>query len=134
MTPTHAAKQDDTPVKTILVVEDDDGIGEFMVQCIQQETSYQVIRFADGYEAWTLMQYRRLLPNLLILDYNLPGMTGIEFYDRIHARKEFEHIPALIVSAYYKLCQEAATIRHLACLEKPFELDSLLNMIDRLMV
>ncbi len=132
MAPTRTAQEDKTPSKTILVIEDDDGIGEFIVQAIQQETSYHAIRFTDGYEAWTLMQYRRLLPNLLMLDYNLPTMTGIELYDRIHARKEFEHIPALIVSASRNLCKEAAKVRNLACLEKPFALDDLLNMIERL--
>lgn len=134
MAPTDTARQDKIIVKTIIVVEDDDGIGEMIVQTIQQEMPYHVIRFADGYEAWTIMQYRRLLPNLLILDYNLPGITGIELYDRIHARKEFKHIPALVVSAHYKLCQEAAKVRHLACLEKPFELQALLDMIERLIV
>lgn len=134
MASTLAAQKNNTPIKTIVVIEDDDGIGEFIVQAIQQETSYHIIRFADGYEAWTLMQYRRLLPNLLILDYNLPTMTGIELYDRIHARKEFAHIPALVVSAHHKLCKEAAKIRNLACLEKPFALDDLLNMIEQLIM
>ena len=80
------------------------------------------------------MQYRRLMPDLLILDYNLPVMTGIELYDRIHARKEFEHIPVLIVSAYHKLCKEVAQERNLPCLEKPFALDDFLKMVENLMV
>ena len=134
MTATHASRQADKNVKTILVIEDDDGIADFIVQAIQQETPYQAIRFADGYQAWTVMQYQRLLPNLLILDYNLPVMNGIELYDRIHARKEFEHLPALIISAYYKLCREAAKARNLKCLEKPFALDDFLNMIETLIV
>ncbi len=134
MTFTHASRQDDKNIKTILVIEDDDSIAEFIVQAIQQETPYQVIRYADGYEAWALLQYQRLLPNLLILDYNLPVMTGVELYDRIHARKEFEYLPALIISAYYKLCREAAKVRNLKCLEKPFALDDLLNTIEMLIV
>jgi DNA-binding response OmpR family regulator len=134
MAPPRSAQEDDTTVKTILVIEDDTAIGEFIVQAIQQETSYQAILFADGYQALTLMNNQPLLPNLLILDYNLPLMTGIEFYDRIHASKEYEHLPALIVTAYPRLCHEAAKARNLACLEKPFALDALFEMIGRLMV
>jgi DNA-binding NtrC family response regulator len=134
MTPTRTSQGADKHTKTIVVIEDNDSIGEFIVEVIQQETSYQALRFADGYEAWTLMQYRRLLPNLLILDYNLPHMTGIELYDRIHARKEFAHIPAFIMSAHLNVCKEAAKERELACLEKPFALDDLLDMIERLIV
>lgn len=134
MAPTPAAQEDGTIAKTILIVEDDKAIGEFIVQVILQETPYQAIHFADGYEAWTHIHNQHRFPNLLILDYNLPVMTGVEFYDRLHANNEYEHIPALIVSAYPRLCQEAAKIRNLACLEKPFALDALLDMIEKLIV
>lgn len=134
MAPTRATQEDGTITKTILIVEDDNAIGEFIVQVIEQETPYQAIRFADGYEAWTSIQDQPSLPNLLILDYNLPFMTGVELYDRIHASKEFEHLPALMVSAYPRLCKEAAKVRNLACLEKPFALDDLLNMIEKLIL
>lgn len=133
MPPTRAA-QDGTTLKTILIVEDDDAIGELIVQVIQQETPYQAIHFTVSDEAWTCIHTLPLLPNLLILDYNLPGMTGVEFFDRVHANEEYEHIPALIVSAYPRLCKEAAKVRNLACLEKPFALDVLLNMIEKLIV
>lgn len=134
MAPTRTAQVDGTTAKTILIVEDDDAIGEFIVQVIQQETSYQAIHFADGYEAWARIHNQSLLPNLLILDYNLPHMTGIEFYDRLHTNKEYEHIPVLIVSAHPQLCRDAAKVRNLACLEKPFALDALLGMIEKLIV
>ncbi len=133
MTASPAGK-DNPHARTILVVEDDEAIGEFIVQAIQQETPHQALHFTDGYKAWNLMQYRRVMPALLILDYNLPVITGIELYDRIHAQKEFEHIPVLIVSAYHKLCKEVAQERNLPCLEKPFALDDFLNMVEQLMV
>lgn len=107
MESTGAAQHEDTTARIILVIEDDDDIGALIVETIQQETPHRAIRFADGYEAWNLLGYQRLLPDLLILDYNLPTINGIELYDRIHARKEFEHIPALIVSAYPQICKKS---------------------------
>jgi DNA-binding NtrC family response regulator len=134
MTTTPTAKETEKNTKTIVVIEDDDGIAAFIVEAIRLETPYQIIRFADGYEAWNLMLYQNLLPDLLILDYNLPLMTGIKLYDHIHARKEFAYIPALVISAHLNVCKEAAKERHLACLEKPFELNDLLDMIEKLIV
>ena len=134
MRQTSSSREGDTTSKTILVIEDDDGIGEFIVQAIHQETPHQAQRFADGSEAWKLLQDRHVYSDLLILDYNLPLMTGIELYDRIHAHKEFAHIPAFIVTAYHKRCKEVVQERHLPCLEKPFALDDLLAMVERLIV
>lgn len=134
MTTTPTAQETEKNSKTIVVIEDDDGIAAFIVEAIRLEMPYQVIRFADGYEAWNVMLYQNLLPDLLILDYNLPLMTGIELYDHLHARKEFAHIPALVISAHLNVCKEAAKVRDLACLEKPFELNDLLDMIEKLIV
>lgn len=135
MVPTRASLEAEKHAKTILVIEDDDGIAGFIVQAIQQETPYQALRFADGYEAWNFMQQNwHLLPNLLMLDYNLPHMTGIELYDHIHAQKEFVHIPAIIMSAYDRQCRAMVKARNLVFLEKPFALDDLLDLIERLIV
>lgn len=135
MASTRALLEAEKHAKTILIIEDDDAIGAFIVQAIQQETSYQARRFADGYKAWNFMhQNRHLLPNLLILDYNLPLMTGIELYDHIHAQKEFVHIPAIIMSAYDRQWRALVKARNLAFLEKPFALDDLLDLIELLIV
>ena len=116
--------------KTILIVEDDDSIAGFIVSTIQQETHYQPVRAIDGQHAVKLMHW--LLPDLLILDYNLPGMNGIELYDRIHARKEFEGVPAFMITAYQKVCADEAKLRHIPCLKNPFELDDFLDTVESL--
>ena len=44
------------PVKTVLVVEDDQDIGEVFVQVLSQETSYLPVLATDGEEALAFMQ------------------------------------------------------------------------------
>ena len=68
--------------KTILLVEDDTTISELLVQLITQETQYQVVAVPDGSQALELV--RNIKPQLLILDYWLPSMHGIELYDQLH--------------------------------------------------
>ncbi|TMD64421.1 MAG: response regulator [Chloroflexi bacterium] len=125
-----AAQKDPAVVKTVFIVEDDEAIGALLVQAIEQETSYQAVLASDGFQA--LKMLRTVKPDLLILDYGLPDMNGLEFYDTIHAVKALEHLPVLIVSAETTRIQKEAKARQLSQLKKPFELTQLLEAIERL--
>ncbi len=115
-------------LKTILVVEDDKNIGEFLVEAFVQETSYQALLAVDGSQALKLVH--DVKPNMLIVDNRLPDMKGIELYDRIHAREDLENIPALLMSANIPL-QEVQK-RKMYYLNKPFELDDLFDLVEKL--
>ena len=123
-----SAKEDLSTVKTVLIVEDDQGIGTFILHAILDETSHQAILVSDGRQA--IETVKTVKPNLLVLDYHLPRMNGIELFDHLHSNKELEHIPAILMSA--RLPKDEARKRKITCLEKPFELDKLLKTIDDL--
>src|SRR3989440_7269960 len=126
----NSAQKDPIAVKTVFIVEDDEAIGALLVQVIEQETSYQAVLAPDGFQA--LKMLRTVKPDLLILDYGLPDMNGLEFYDTIHAVKALEHLPVLIVSAETTRIQKEVKARQLSQLKKPFELTHLLEAIERL--
>ncbi len=125
----HSSKEEHTTLKTILVVEDDADVGDFLVRAILLESPYQAKLVSDGFQA--LKTVRSLKPNLFLLDYQLPSMNGIELYDRLHAIKEFADIPAIVFSANLPL--QKVRERKLASLKKPVELDELLNTIEELL-
>lgn len=114
---------------TILVVEDDDSIGSVLVEALSMETSYDALLVCDGFQA--LNALRSLKPLLVITDYRLPHMDGLELYDRVHAMTETANVPTIIMSAY--MPEDEVRKRHLCSLHKPFELDDLLNLIERLL-
>jgi DNA-binding response OmpR family regulator len=116
-------------VKSILVVEDDPDIGLFLVQAIIQETAHQAMLVADGFEA--LKAVKNIKPDLFVLDYWLPTMNGIELYDRLHAMKELESIPAIMISA--QLPTRELEKRKLNSMNKPLELDEFLRLIEQLL-
>jgi DNA-binding response OmpR family regulator len=118
-------------VKTVLIVEDDEAIGEVLIEVIQQETSYQVVLARNGFQALNMLE--TVKPDLLILDYGLPGMSGLEFYDTIHLRKALEQLPVLFVSAEAASIQEKVEVRRLWLLEKPFEIVDLLTIVKQLL-
>ena len=115
--------------KTILVVEDDEDIGSMLVDVLSLETSCQILLVTDAFQAMRVM--RNLRPCLFITDYRLPQMDGIQLYDHLCATKELAHIPTIIMSAH--MPEEEVAKRHLIGLNKPFELDDLLDIVAKLM-
>lgn len=69
-------------------------------------------------------------PDLLLLDYHLPGINGIELYDRLHTTKGLEEVPAIMVSA--RLPRQELASRKIVGMNKPLDLDELLEMIEKL--
>jgi len=116
-------------MKTILVVEDDAGIGSFLVQAITQETSHRALLVTDSLEA--LRAIPEIEPGLLILDYQLPYMNGIELYDRLQGLDHLKSIPTIMISA--RLPLRDLKSRNIIGLRKPFELEEFFNLIEKLL-
>ena len=117
--------------KTILLVEDDPNISSFLVEAIAQETPYRAIVASDSNAALKLV--RHFTPCLFILDYGLPGMNGIELYDRLSINLELAPIRAILITANRQLPQQQIQQRQLITFMKPFELDALLDTIETLL-
>jgi DNA-binding response OmpR family regulator len=111
--------------RTLLVVEDDMDIGALLLEVISQETSFRASLVTNGFQA--LKVIKDIKPDLLILDYQLPHMNGIELYDRLHSLVGLENIPAIMMSA--RLPKREIEKRSIMGLNKPFEINDLLTMI-----
>jgi CheY-like chemotaxis protein len=114
--------------KAILVVEDDSEIGSFLLEALSLETSYTTILASDGFEA--LKASSIVPPCLCITDYRLPHMDGLELYDRLRAKEELADLPVILISA--QLPEEEVKKRQIVGLNKPFELDDLLDTVEKL--
>ncbi len=120
------AAEEGASSKTILIVEDDEAIGELLRLSISGETRYLPLVVRSGSEALDVIGAHR--PSLLVLDYRLPEMTGLELYDRLHTMAKGEAIPTIITSAG-DIRRELAG-RNVAILNKPFDIDELLRLIQ----
>jgi DNA-binding response OmpR family regulator len=119
--------EEETPAKTILVVEDDELIGTFLAEAISQETPYHPLLVSEGLEA--LRATNDIKPSLFLLDYRLPKMNGLELYDHLHAKEGLETVPAILISANLPLRE--LTKRDILGIKKPFDLDQLLAAIEK---
>ena len=129
MVTSKSVQEEYLEVKMVMIVEDDDDIGRFIVQAIQQETPYQAVLASNGFQALKMLQ--TLKPDLLILDYSLPGMNGLQVYENVHAIKGLESLPTLIVTAETARIQKEVKARQILLLQKPFDLTELLAAIER---
>ena len=110
---------------TILIVEDDEDIGEFLQQVINEETPYHTTVVHDGPRA--LEKAQQIHPCLLLLDYRLPGMDGLEVYDRLQSIDETRGVPAIMMSAILPV--EELKRRGIYQLRKPMDLGNVIRMI-----
>src|SRR5579859_5808765 len=116
--------------KFILIVEDDINNADIIELALTSLTPYQVQSVSNAETALQLISERK--PDLLLLDEQLPGMTGLELYDYLHTIPEFSTVPALLLSASPYSIGEVEG-HHMTFLSKPYELETLLEVIHRLL-
>ncbi|BCB28674.1 DNA-binding response regulator [Sulfurimicrobium lacus] len=80
----------------ILVVEDEPAIQELLVFNLQQ-AGHHAISAVSAEQAYTLL--RDALPDLILLDWMLPGVSGIEFARRLKAESYTKTIPIIMLTA-----------------------------------
>ncbi len=127
----EASLLDQSAIKTILMVEDDEAIGELLLLTIKEETPYQAVLASSGAEALRLV--KSVKPNLFILDYLLSDMTGLELYDQLRTSSGFEHVPAILLTASLEQHEEEMKNRQILGLSKPFELDEFIQTLEQVL-
>lgn len=120
-------------MQRILIADDDDGLrgalGEFLGRL-----GYQILEAADGCAALRLVRERD--PLLSILDFHMPGMTGLEILRELRTGYEgpAERLPCILMSADAtpKERDEAIAIGAYGFFPKPFDVPRLLACVDEM--
>lgn len=110
---------------TILIVEDDADIAQFLQQLIEEETPYHTVVIDNGQTA--LEQAPGIHPCLLLLDYRLPRVNGLELYDRLQSDNAIRGVPAIMMSA--TLPVKDLEQRGIYPLRKPMDIGGVIRMI-----
>ncbi|MGN6495477.1 MAG: response regulator [Agriterribacter sp.] len=115
--------------KHIVVVDDDSAIQD-AVRMIFEHSGYVVTSFL---RAEPLLGKTSEIPDLFILDKQLPGIDGLDLCSFLKAQETTKHIPVLILSA----SPEVRLLAKAACanefLEKPFKMKALREAVERLL-
>ena len=113
----------DRPV--ILVVDDDAPI-LLLMRNLLREFGFEAVTAASGPEA--LEQFHARKPSLILLDRNMPGMTGDEVLQKLRSDGGAE-VPVLILSGEPIEPAEVERIGATAAVLKPFDLPQLIQTI-----
>ncbi|MEW6126372.1 MAG: response regulator transcription factor [Acidobacteriota bacterium] len=87
---------DDSKVRSIVIVEDDDDIADTIKYNLERE-GFRVRTAATGEAALNIILERT--PNLILLDLNLPQMSGFELCRRLRAEATTARVPVLMLTA-----------------------------------
>lgn len=113
-------------MKHILIVEDEEGIVQFLKQGLEEE-NYQVSAANNGLDGLTLFQNEKF--DLVLLDWMLPKMTGLEVCQKI--RETNTKTPIIFLTARDTVQETIEGLKTGAndYIKKPFSFDELVERI-----
>ena len=105
---------------SVLVIDDDPDVRAFIVATLEDQ-GYRVSQASDGHEG--LQEIGREKPDLVIIDFIMPGLSGADVANRILAKSPEQ--PILFVSGYSETEAVKRVAPNAPLLAKPFRADAL---------
>jgi CheY-like chemotaxis protein len=112
-------------MEKILLADDDVEVQE-IVRTILAKEGYEVTVAKDGYEAIGLAKNK---PDLIILDYMMPGASGVEVCQELKKDPNTKNIPVLMVTAHPMEKERALEVGAVDFITKPVDKTDLLHRI-----
>jgi len=108
-----------------LIIIDDDQMILKILKRVLEENGYSVLIFNNPEIALTKLKESGVCPKLIIIDYYMPNMTGLEFYQEI--KKYFKDIKCIFMSG--NIPSDITISNCIDFISKPFNLYRLLSLI-----
>jgi CheY-like chemotaxis protein/anti-sigma regulatory factor (Ser/Thr protein kinase) len=93
----HVQVQHATALRTLLYVEDNQANMQLVEQLIARRPGMRLLSAGDGASGIALA--RNHLPDVILMDINLPGISGIQALNMLRSDPATEHIPVIAISA-----------------------------------
>jgi len=115
--------------RKVLVVDDEVHIVH-VVAIKLRNNGYEVITAANGIEAFELVHSEK--PDIIVTDFQMPGMTGLQLVEKIRQNKATKDIPVILLTARSFAIEDEKKqdLQISECLSKPFSPKELLRMIE----
>ena len=113
----------------MLVVDDEIHIVH-VVSLKLRNRGFEVISAANGADAYRVSCEE--MPDLIITDFQMPVMTGLEFLEKLRGNRETAAIPVIMLTARSHAIspEQIETLRIHYCLSKPFSPRELLSKVE----
>ena len=116
---------------SILVVEDDEAVGELLRTLLNQVPGWGATVVHDAAAAREVLRHVRI--EALVVDVNLPGISGLELLDLLRADPQWHEPPVILMSANVTEAEVQEAIRRgvaVKFLPKPFDVDVLISKLE----
>ncbi len=115
--------------KKVLVVDDEIHIVH-VVSLKLRNRGFEVISADNGADAYDRVCAE--MPDLIITDFQMPVMTGLEFLEKLRGNGETAAIPVIMLTArtHAISTEQMETLRIHTCLSKPFSPRELLSKVE----
>ncbi len=112
-----------------ILVIDDSKVIRMRVKDMLPEGNFDIIEAKDGLEGFNLIRTEN--PNLIMLDFLLPKMSGWEVYQEIQKQIKFRSIPLVLMSGRKEEVTDkiAEPFEYFSFVEKPFDREQLVDAI-----
>ncbi len=116
--------------KTVLIVEDNE-LNMKLFRDVLDAHGYQTLATRDGMDAITLARDHR--PDLILMDIQLPGVSGLEVTQMMKNDDELKDIPVIAVTAFAMKGDDDRILEGgcAAYLAKPIRIDELIDTIGQ---
>lgn len=116
--------------QTILVIDDFE-TSAFVLASTLKSKNFEILKANSGENALKLLKGQKI--DLLITDYNMPNMNGLDFVEKFKEFDEYNRVPIFVLSTETKreVKDRAKSIGVTAWIKKPFKVDQLLKLIKR---
>jgi CheY-like chemotaxis protein len=117
-------------MKKILIIDNDADVLD-MMQEVLNYAGYEVVIKEGTDDIVALITEQK--PDLLLIDFILNGINGGEYCHHIKANPQTSSLPVIIMTAYTKVLLSLGDYGCNGYLAKPFDLDELINHVNRLL-
>lgn len=119
-----------TRMATLLIVDDEYVITEIL-ECIFEDEGYTVVKTVSAVNALKVLD--RVRPDLVIADFMMPVMNGVELATAIRAHPVFHQLPIVLMTGGAADQAQATSGLFTEIVTKPFEVKALIRTIQSLM-
>ena len=116
--------------RKVLLVEDNE-LTMMLFTDVLEVHGYETLQTRDGLEALNIARLYK--PDLIVMDIQLPGMSGLEITRQLKADEKLRTIPVIAVTAH-AMPGDREKIRQAGCedyIAKPFSIVELIQTVDR---
>ena len=115
-----------------MIIEDEDNLQTILQYNLSQQ-GYETASVMDGKKA--LPEIQKEMPDLILLDWMLPHMSGVEICKRVRQNQDLKHIPILMLTARGDVSDKVSglSVGTDDYMTKPFSLDELHARIKALL-